>query len=482
MNLLLISPLDDLDSWLGPAQAVVPKYEPLGLLYIAAYVRQQGHAVSVIDCRAENLSYDALKDRIRAVVPDVVGISTLTCSGEFVYHLGRWLKAELPGVTVVLGNIHASVFAREYLLNGCCDVVVHGEGEKPCAEILRCRQEGKPFDCIPSISFLKGGKVVCTGGPAVFEDLSALPLPARDLIDSGNYYLTPASNQTYIPPRGTVVKTISTSRGCLFNCAFCSNYRSIRYNSPKAVVDEMEMLERECHASYICFTDPLFVANKDRVRVICAEIRRRGLKVRWNCEGHVNCLSAELLRDMDAANCHEIALGIESGVQRLLDVVRKGTRLDDVRSAIGLIRANSRIKISGLFILGLPGETRADTLDTIGFAKSLDLDMAQFSVLSPFPGSQIFRELSDAGQLDTGVSPDGTLRPEVWRRYSSYPAFSSQEPIWVTPGRTSAELKQLQKRAYREFYLRPSQLLKHLPRLVHANPLSMLKTAWNFFL
>ena len=139
------------------------------------------------------------------------------------------------------------------------------------------------------------------------------------------------------------------------------------------------------------------------------------------------------------------------------------------------------IKISGLFILGLPGETYADSLATIAFAKRLPLDMAQFSVLSPFPGSQLFRELADSGQLDTGVAPDGSLRPEVWRRYSSYPTFSLEEPIWVTPGRTGAELKRLQKRAYREFYLRPAQIWKQLPRLVHASPLGMLKTALDFF-
>ena len=355
MNLLLISPLDDLESWLGPAKAVVPRYEPLGLLYLAAYARQQGHNVSIIDCRAENLGLESLKNKIRACAPEVVGISTLTCSGEFVYHLGRWLKTELPALTVVLGNIHAAVFAREYLLNGCCDIVVHGEGEKPLAEILNRRQNNEPLDAVESISFLKDGQVRSTGGPAVFEDLSALPLPARELLDRASYYLTPASNQTYIPARGSVVKTISTSRGCLFNCIFCSNCRAIRYNSPKAVADEMEMLEKEYGASYICFTDPLFVADRERVLAICAEIRRRGLKARWTCEGHVNCLSPELVRAMYAANCHEMALGIESGVQRLLDNVRKGTRIPDVERAVALVRANSQYQNKRTFYFGPAG-------------------------------------------------------------------------------------------------------------------------------
>lgn len=482
MKVLLINPPDELESLLGNGKDFVQKYEPLGLLYIAALARQNGHDVTVLDCNADNLPLDALQRRVLDVGPDIVGIATLTCNGELVYRLGRWIKENLPRTFVALGNVHAGVFAKEYLKNGCCDAVVHGEGDHTFQALIEHRAGARGLGDIPGISFVdRDGRVRQTSAATLVEDLSGLPIPARDLVDQRHYGLTPVSNQLYVPKGNAVSKTMSTSRGCKFHCTYCVVNQRPRFSAPKAVVDEMELLEKEYGASYVLVIDPLCMADQPRMFDICAEIRRRKLTIKWGCDARVSCVRPDLIRAMDAANCYDLSFGIESGVQRLLNNVRKGTSLPLIRNAIGVVKKNSKIRIGGLFILGLPGETMEDSLETIRFAKELPLDMAQFSILTPYPGSAIFDELAQKGEIDTGVRPDGTLDTAVWKRYSAYISFTENEPIWVTPGLTPKQLTALQKRAQREFYLRPSQILKHLERVKAENVFQMIRLSLDAF-
>ncbi len=190
---------------------------------------------------------------------------------------------------------------------------------------------------------------------------------------------------------------------------------------------------------------------------------------------------------MESANCYVLSLGIESGVQRLLDAVNKGITLEAIEKAVRVIKEHSSIQVEGLFILGLPGETEQDAQKTIRFARRLPLDMAQFSVLIPYPGSALFDELSASGELDTGrraPAPGqlhGALDTSVWSRYSSYICFNEVEPIWVTPSLDAERLRRLQKAALRSFYLRPSQVWRQLRRLRPSNAMQMIKVAWDGF-
>ncbi|MEI8012122.1 MAG: radical SAM protein [Candidatus Omnitrophota bacterium] len=231
------------------------------------------------------------------------------------------------------------------------------------------------------------------------------------------------------------------------------------------VLEEIQLLITTYKTDYIFFMDPIFTCDKKRVLAICKQIKSLKLKFRWGCEGHVNFIDEEMIDEMELSGCHDIAFGIESGVQSLLDNVHKGTCLADIEKGLRLIKKKTRIKISGLFILGLPGESYAHSLQTIAFSKKLPLDMAQFSIFVPYPGSQLFSELARKGEIDTGFRPDGTLDTDVWQRYSSYISFTSNEPIWVTPGLTAPILRRLQKKAIREFYFRPYQFLFQLQRL-----------------
>lgn len=484
MRILLINPPDDLESLLGEGANLITPFEPLGLLYIAAALRQEGREVSVIDAYVEKLDVEHLQAIITEKNPDIIGMTVFTSNGGIVYALGRWMKQTFPHCFVVLGNVHASVYAEPYLRNGCCDAVVHGEGEETMVELVRELEKPTPdLSRIPSVSFLRDGQFVPPREYAVVNDLSTLPPPARDLVKQELYNIPAVSNLPYSGKKTSIGKHMFTSRGCPNRCTFCTVHhgRQQRFHPVPAVLDEMESLQNDYGADYVFIMDSLFIGKKSRVIEICRGIRERGLRLRWGCEAHVRFLDEELVREMEAAGCHDMAFGIESGVQRLLDVVKKNITLDQVTEAIRTVKRVSDIKISGLFILGLPGETPADTEETIRFACSLPLDMAQFSILTPYPGSAIFEELRARGEIDDGIRPDGSLDPSVWKRYSAYISYTDNDPIWVTPAHTAASIKAAQKRALRAFYFRPRHFWAQLKRIRIEELPTIVRTAFKTF-
>lgn len=467
MKVLLINPPDDLKKFLGQGKHFVPVLEPLGLLSLAAVTRRAGHAVSVTDAFAQGLSCEDVKTLILEKRPDVVGFSSFTSNGGVLYELGRWVKTTLTETCVVFGNTHAAVFAEAYLKNRCCDCVVHGEGEEVFPRILEAFSLKKGFEGIPSISYRDGERCLLAEEAAIVEDLTTLPPPARDLVDPKFYNFSSMTNMPYDAKRKGVAKHMFTSRGCPFSCSFCAVHKKKgrRCYSLGQILEEMKELKTRYGASYIFFSDPIFVADRKRVLDLCRMMKEHRLDFQWGCEGHVNCMDEELVRSMEAAGCHDIAFGIESGVQRLLDGVNKKTKLEDIEKSVRLVKKKTKIKVSGLFILGLPGESYQDSLQTIRFAKKLPLDMAQFSTLVPYPGSAIYDELAARGLIDTGLRPDGSLDPAVWQRYSAYSCFTDHQPIWTPSGMSSRELKSLQRRALREFYFRPRQIWFQMKRI-----------------
>lgn len=478
MKILLLNPPQDLESILGVGKNFVQKYEPLGLLYIAAVLKEKEYDVTVLDAYGADYNIESVKEYILEHNFDIIGISTLTCNGAIVYNLGKWIKSTLKNVSVVLGNVHAAIYAKYYLRDGACDYVVHGEGDYIFADILDVISKRKPLESLSCVSYIKPDKEVFLSDETAFvEDLDKLPLPARELVDSSHYSLNEISNQMFVGSKETVCKTMFTSRGCPNRCSFCvvHSNRKPRLARYDLVVDEMEMLEKEYNADYVFFMDSLFFADRERVFQICDEINRRNLKIKWGCDAHIRFIDKEIVEAIEKAGCFELSFGIESGVQKLLNNVRKGITLKQVEESIRLVKKHSSIKVGGLFILGLPGETYEDSKSTINFAKKLPLDIAQFSILVPYPGSPLFEELREANDLDDGIDSDDNLNIDIWQRYSSYISFTDKDPIWVTKALTHDKLKKLQKKAQREFYLRPKMIWKNLARVRPGNIFKIIK-------
>lgn len=498
MRVVLINPPDELAQVLGAGHEFIQKYEPLGILYIAAVLLEANHDVTVIDAHAENLDGKQIITRLEGYLPQteestnqwkhipqmVVGFSTLTCNGAQVYHLGQEIKSRMPQVKVILGNVHASVFAKQYLENGCCDAVVHGDGEYTTLELIEKFELGQSISDVPGISIINDeGKVTRNKPDGYIRDISTLPMPARHLVNQDLYQLSSISNQPYVPGKSEISKTLITSRGCPQRCTFCAVHRGLkpRYNTAIRVVDELEHLEKEYGATYVYFQDPLFVGDRQRILDICDEYTRRGLTIRWGAEAHVNYIDKELIQGMEKAGCFDLSLGLESGSQQILNSIRKGFRIDQAIETIDIIKKSSKIKLSGLFILGLPGETHEDIMTTINYARSLPLDIAQFSIFTPYPGSPLFEQLAAQGEIDTGIRPGGKLDPSVWARYAQYILFEDIDPIWVPEGMTFDQIRAYQKLAMRKFYLRPKQIIRHVKRLRPNNIMKAAKIALDGF-
>jgi anaerobic magnesium-protoporphyrin IX monomethyl ester cyclase len=248
-----------------------------------------------------------------------------------------------------------------------------------------------------------------------------------------------------------ILGLIFTSRGCPFNCTFCSSSlifgKGFRARSPKNVVDEVEELVEQYRSNHIEFVDDLFILDKKRVKEICREIRERGLDITWVCSARVDTIDGELLKNIRDAGCTMIYLGVESGVQRVLNLMRKGTKVEQSVRAIKLAK-EAKLQVVASFVLGIPGETWEEALETIRFAKKLDPDFAQFSLATPFPGTELYRVAKEKGLLLT----------EDWTKYTVL------KPVMQTEELSEKRLKKLIKKAYFDFYLQPHVIWRYIRR------------------
>lgn len=466
MKVLLVNPPNTLAGVLGRAKSFVASFEPLGLLYIASVLEKEGVRVEVVDAYIRSLTLKGLEEVIAQRQLDVIGISCLTSNAALVYAWGKRLKEKFPSLKIVLGNLHASIFAEAFLQNKVCDFVVHNEGEYVMRDLVRELSGSKNFAKIEGLSWWNGSRAIHNEARGTIEDLDEIPMPARHLVPMDRYSVPTVSNYLYVPKRKDKFRSMFTSRGCVYQCSFCVVHqeRQYRYWSTNRVIAEMEELIGQYQAEYIFIHDSLFTVKRTRVIEICNEIIKRKLRIKWGCEGHINHVDPVLLRKMREAGCYDIAFGIESGAQELLDNVHKKTNINKVREAVKMAKS-AGLKVSGLFMLGLPGERKELSLQTIRFALELPLDFAQFNITVPYPGSELYNDLLRNNKIDNGLRADGSIDLAVWQRYSAHPSFSHKPPIYVPDGMDAKELEYLQKLALRKFFLRPSHIIFEMRRM-----------------
>ena len=277
----------------------------------------------------------------------------------------------------------------------------------------------------------------------LIADLDRIPFPARHLLPTHAY--------RYALWPGKKVTTMITSRGCPYRCIFCD--KSIfgskwRARSAKNVLDEMEQIVKILRIPSIIMYDDLFTLDKQRVQEICRGILERGLKFEWKCEGRVDRVDGEMLGWMKKAGCSLIAYGVESGNEIGLDFLQKGITLPQIRRAFELTR-KAGIRPMAYFILGIPVETFEQGLRTIALAKELNPDYAQFSILSPYRGTKLHEEAKARGWY-AEVEANNPFDKDQKR------------PVLLSEKWSAEALKEILRRAHREFYFRPSYIMKRL--------------------
>jgi radical SAM superfamily enzyme YgiQ (UPF0313 family) len=412
---------------------------PLGIAYIASYIRKFGnHDVRIHDDLLLRANDAGLIKTVKEFSPEVVGVSgQATPSVYDVYHSARVVKRTSPNALVVAGGAHMT-FEDKQALSECpeIDVIVRGEGEVTMEKLLEEYAGNNDFANVPGITYRLDGSIERNADAPFIKDLDSLPYPAYDLLDLPKYFVGRRR-----------VATMITSRGCPYNCIFCSSSRIVgkswRGRTPDNVVGEVKLLEEEYGVQEIEFLDDLFTFDCDRVRKICELLQENHSNVKWTCSTRADILARhpEMVGWLKSGGCNTTYIGAESGSQRVLNIIRKGISIDQVKKSVELVK-NAGIHLVLSFVLGIPHETPREMYATIRMACKLNPNIAQFTVCTPYPGTPLYEEADRNG----------------WLNSSNWKDYSVLSPVMDLPDLPKKVLRKCLSRAYLRFYLRPSFL------------------------
>ena len=379
-------------------------WPPLGLLYIASSVRsKRKDEIKVIDSFCENLTSDALLDRVVMERPDVFGLNCSTHTFLEAIELMRRLRASLPDTKLVLGGYHAT-FASARILKDYpfVDYVLKGEGEETFPQLLQHMEEGTAPFKVGGICFPYEGRLV--DNPfALIEDLDALPFPARDLAQNVEYgYLHQNIKLTF-----GKFTTMCTSRGCPFKCTYCScaelSLRKWRKRSAANVVDELEAVYDDGYECCV-MVDDNFTNHRKRVEEICRMIRERRIRMQLYCEGRVDGAPYELLKEMKRAGFNVIYFGAESASQHVLDYYQKRIKPEETVKAMNDAKRLGMLVVTS-YIMGAPIETKEDIQKTIEMIRQTRPHGVQVNILDCLIGTPIWN----------GLEKSNIVGPDDWK-------------------------------------------------------------------
>lgn len=385
---------------------------PVGLGALSGALKRGGFSFSVLDADALDLSMDKVFATIAQRKPRVIGMSTYTPYAHMMEMMVKEIKRLSKNSVVVLGGHHA--FAKKgYLLDETLsDVIAIGEGETIFPALCDAALNGKDLDVVKGIYFRREGRILYTGDNAYMENLDDLPMPSYESFPMdryrGHFYRRWTSG--YRSPFGNII----TSRGCPFNCGFCSNVmwgRRVRFQSPERVMREIDHLVKYHGIRQLSFFDDTFTIDMRRAGEICDLLIERDYGLDIYCSTRVDFLDEGLTRKMARSGFKWIGIGIESGNERILKKISKNQSVKRCSEALHTIAAN-RIAVFGSVILGYPEEDKSTLNDTLSFLLKNPVHLPQFNIFVPYPGTPIYSELvakglhipMDMGQLSKVAS------------------------------------------------------------------------------
>ena len=373
------------------------RFPPLGIAYVAASLREAGHTVQVLDCTF--LSREQAVSQALAARAEVAGMYCMVTMEADCLGFARALRRTTR--LLVAGGPQPTCDPEAFLQD--FDVVVRGEGEQTMCEVLAAAAAGADLASVPGVmcpprhvgpaedATVRARRAASSSPPRPFaSDLDGIPFPARDLLPNRQYI--EFGRKAY----GFSITTVLSTRGCPFRCEFCSNVvfgESYRERSAENVVDELEEVLALGY-DRVSFADDVFTLNGHRVLAICEEVRRRELHFLWECLGRADTFDLETARAMKAAGCFRIFFGIESGNDRILELMDKRITTSQAERAV-LAARQAGLEVGAFFIVCYPGETDDTVLDTLRFATSLPLDYLGLTMPYPLPGTALLERVGD---------------------------------------------------------------------------------------
>lgn len=438
---------------------------PMGLLSLAAWVDKCGHQSAIHDCYAFPGENHLIYEYIENEKPEYLGISTTTSSFPDGLRIAQKAKQIAPHIKVVFGGVHISAL-REKILEDyfVIDYTVVGEGELALQELM---DGTKPAE-VSGLIYREDDKVIFKGfrkEQAVMDDL---PFPAYEKLKGyPEAYQLPIFSYPKAPNT-----TIITSRGCPYTCSYCDRSvfrRSYRSNSPEYMVEMLHYLQDKFNVKHVNIYDDTFTLQRHRVIDFCELKIKSGLKTTFNCAARAEQVDLEMLEIMKKAGCWMISLGIETGDPELLKKHRSYLPRDNVQDALGDIRDKIKlikkagIRVKGLFMMGLPGETEASIDKSMDYVFSLPLDEFNLSKLTPFPGAPMYSTIHQHGYFE-----------ENWE------LMNALNFVFVPNGLTQNKLEERYREFYRRYFTRPKILLNYAS-MIWKSPHSWMRFLKNIF-
>lgn len=461
MKILLINPRYDETQYRFKVNKLVP---PLGISTIASILLREDHSVKILDMEAVKMDWSALPIYLARESPDLVGIHGTTPISHYITQCAKIVKKTCPQVTLVIGGPHATLLPEEVLTDiPQADYILRGEAEFTFRDLVSyLEQEGEVADIntIPGIGFRRGEQLFVSPQIQKIENLDSLPLPAYDLLPMDAYFEHGTEGRVF---------SIMSSRGCPYNCIFCSAPKlyghKFRTRSAQNVVDEMTTLAKNYGINHIIFYDASFAVDANRVERICQAITDSSLELTWRVRIRADSITGPLATIMKKAGCTSLSFGIETGTQRLLDTLNKRCSIHDIENAFQIAKDIGMWTV-GYFMFGIPGETRRDWYQTIEFAKKLDPDWALFSIATPLPGTKLFEMTQDKR-----ITSD-------WSKFK----FNANSPVVSYDEISAKDLRGIIEYAYRSFYLREEWLVNRLKKVTSPPQMSRIVNSFFFYL
>lgn len=421
---------------------------PLGLAYIASFLKSKGFDSKIIDMNVEQGDAQTQVEKIPGN-PDIIGITSMTSAVMNAYEIAKFLKNKFPKAKIVFGGVHATVLPEDVLSREFVDFVIRGEGEYPFYRLIA----GDDIKTIPNLSYRQNNNYIHNPSSILIENLDTLPFPA--------YYKLPVKK--YIPTLGAYKRlpaiSMIATRGCPGKCTFCFGSflgEKIRMHSPDYLIEEIKYLQKNYGIKEILFYDDTFTTFRHKVREFCLKIIKQQIDISWVCFSRVDTIDEETLILMKKAGCHQIMYGIESGSEEILKNINKKIDKQKAKNAVKITKKVG-IECRTTYMLGNPGETEETILQTVKFAIELDPDIALFNITTPFPGTAMFKWAKEHGYL---ISED-------WSKYDL------SNMLMELPTISRKKIQEYYKKVFKMFYLRPSYLIKRLLKLRSFNDIKI---------
>ena len=432
---------------------------PLNLGYIASFLRERGYDLEIWDYEVENLTEEGLHRKIRQANPGLIGITCLTPTVIGAHKIASLIKKMSRDILIVAGGAHPTVLPTETLNEfPDFDMAVIGEGEETLLEILRYLKEKRSFSGIRGIAYReKNGAVKIENPRPYFEDINLLPFPARNLVDQNLYrghHVSRGFSRQFLK-----VSEIITSRGCPYNCIFCvCHNRKTLFRNIDNVLAEIDDCITRYNTSHFSFLDDTLTMNPKHITELCKGLNRFK-KITWDCFARVDTVSLEILKEMAQSGCRKISYGVESGSPRILNLIKKNIKLEQVRNAFVWSREAGIEYIEGSFMIGChPNENRQDIDMTIKIIYELEPDILMLSIMIPYPGTEVYKIMKEKRYLSEGIRWDDFV-------------FFTYKPAWRIDFFSSGQLFDIHRNLLRRFYLRPKYIFKILRKIKNWNEL-----------